>query len=83
MAGDSHTNVSQIRANRFAKKKPIVEALGQIRATGVLSLILIQIRVIRVQSSLLSQFLEGRFAKRRFFEAQRLRNPELGNPGFS
>ena len=36
------------------KKKPIFEALGQIRANRVLSPIRIQIRVIRVQCSLLS-----------------------------
>ena len=38
------------------KKMPILEALGQIRANRVFSRIRIQIRVIRVQSSLLSIF---------------------------
>ena len=45
---------------RFARidsqKKPIFEALGQIRANRVFSPIRIEIRVIRVQSSLLSIF---------------------------
>ena len=49
------------------RKIPIFEALRQIRANHVFSLIRIEIRVIRVQSSLLSHFLEGRFAKTRFF----------------
>ena len=38
------------------KQKTIFEALGQIRANRVFSPIRIQIRVIRVQSSLLSIF---------------------------
>ena len=51
------------------KKRPIFEALGQIRANRVFSPIRIQIRVIRVQSSLLSIF--GRpIRKKRFFEAR-------------
>ena len=45
-------------------------ALGQIRANRVFSPIRIEIRVIRVQSSLLSHLLEGRFAKGGFFEAR-------------
>ena len=44
-------------------KKTIFEALGQIRANRVFSPIRIEIRAMRVQSSLLSYFLEGRFAK--------------------
>ena len=49
------------------KRKPVFEALDQIRANRVFSPIRIQIRVMRIQSWLLSNFLEGRFAKRRFF----------------
>ena len=54
------------------RKLPIFEALGQIRANRVFSPIRIEIRdaiirVIRVQSSLLSHVLQGRFAKRRGF----------------
>ena len=49
------------------KKIPMFEALGQIRANRVFSPIRIEIRVIRVQSSLISHFLEGRFAKRNGF----------------
>ena len=49
------------------KKMSIFEALGQIRANRLFSPIRIEIRVIRVQSSLLSQFLEGRSPKKRFF----------------
>ena len=52
------------------KKKPIFEALGQIRANRVFSPIRIEIRVIRVQSLPLSHFFEGRFAKRRFFRSE-------------
>ena len=62
----------QIAHQRFAdsresirKKIPIFEALGQIRANRVFSPICIEIRVIRVQSSLLSHFWEGRFAKKK------------------
>ena len=46
------------------KEMPIFEALGQILANRVFSLIRIEVRVIRVQSSLLSHYLEGRFAKK-------------------
>ena len=50
------------------KKMPIFVALGKIRANRVFSPIRIEIRVIRVQSSLLFHFLEGRFGqKKRFF----------------
>ena len=49
-------SVESIRANRFAKQTPIFEALGQIRANCVFSPFRIEIRVIRVQSSLLSHF---------------------------
>ena len=52
------------------RKMRIFEALGQIRANRVFSPIHIEIRVIRVQSSLLSHFLEGRFAKRRFSRSE-------------
>ena len=53
------------------RKIPIFEALGQIRANRVFSPIRSDIRAIRVQSSLLSHFLKGRFAKRSFlFEAR-------------
>ena len=65
-----------IRANRFVKKKKKkFEALGQIRANRVFSPIRIEIRVLRVQSSLLSPFLEGRFARKRFFESIRANRP--------
>ena len=55
--------------NRFAridsqKKIPIFEALGQIRVNRVFSPIRIEIRAVRVQSSLLSHFLKGRSAKK-------------------
>ena len=50
---------------------PIFEALGQNRANRVFSPIHIEIRVIRVQSSLLSHFLEGRFAQGVFFVSKR------------
>ena len=49
------------------KKIPIFEALGQIRANHVFSPIRIEIRVIRVQSSLLSHSSEGQFAKKKVF----------------
>ena len=54
------------------RRSGIFEALGQIRANRVFSPIRIDIRVIRVQSSLLSHFLDGRFAKKKevFFEAR-------------
>ena len=51
----------------FALKKTIFEALAQIRANRVFSPIRIEIRTIRVKSSLLSHFLEGRFAKKGLF----------------
>ena len=50
----------------ICKTIPTFEALGQIRANRVFSPIRIGIRVICVQSSLLSHFLEGRFAKKGF-----------------
>ena len=52
------------------RKIPIFEALSQIRSNRVFSRIRIEIRVIRVQSSLLSHYLKGRFAKRRFFRSE-------------
>ena len=48
-------------------KIPIFEALGQIRANRVFSPIRVEIRVVRVQTLLLSHFLEGRFAKKKVF----------------
>ena len=67
--------VSQIRANRFfanrfGTKKPIFEALGQIRANRVFSPIRIQIRVIRAQSSLLSIFWKVDSQKKFFFRSE-------------
>ena len=58
-----------------SQKNTFFEPLGQIRANRVFSLICIEIRVIRVQSSLLSHFLEGRFAKKKkfFFRSESIR----------
>ena len=56
------------------RKKTSFEALGQIRANRVFSPIRIEIRAIRVQSSLLSPFLEGRFAKKKRFSFFRNEN---------
>ena len=56
---------------RFARKKPVLEALGQIRANRVFSPIRIQIRVIRVQSSLLSIFWKVDSLKKFFFFSKR------------
>ena len=62
-----------IRANRFAKKYTLIcfffAALSQIRANRVFSPIRIEICVICTQSSLLSHFLEGRFAI--FFQSEK------------
>ena len=59
------------RFHRFARidlqKKTTFEALGQIRANRVFSPIRIQIRVIRVQSSLLSIFWKVDSQKKCFF----------------
>ena len=60
-----------IRANRFEKRLPIFEALGQIRANRVFSPIRIEIRVIRVQSSLLSHFCKVDSQKQGFFYSKR------------
>ena len=49
------------------KTEPIFEAIGQIRANRVFSPIRIEIRVIRVQSSLLSIFWKVDSQKNRFF----------------
>ena len=73
-AGDSHNNVS--RVNRFPRKKSIFEALGQIRANRAFSPIRARIHLIRVQSSLLSHFLEGRFAKKCFFPEIKQEEPQ-------
>ena len=62
-----HTPTFRRFARIDSKKMPIVEALRQIRANRVFSSIRIELRVVRVQSTLLSHFLEGRFAKMRFF----------------
>ena len=53
------------------KKTSIFEALGQIRANGVFPPIRIQIRVIRVQSSLLSIFWKVDSQKEAFFFFER------------
>ena len=70
-AAGSHTDVSQIRANRFARihsqKSIYLEALGQIRANRVFPPIRIQIRVLRVQSSLLSNSWKVESQKEGFF----------------
>ena len=50
-------------------KNPIFEALGQIRENRVFSPIRIQIRVIRVQSSLLSIFWKVDAPKEGFFRS--------------
>ena len=54
------------------------EALGQIRANRVLSPIRIEIRVIRVQSSLLSHFFEGQLAKKEVFFRSENRFARIG-----
>ena len=54
----------------ISKKKPIFEAIGQIGANRVLSPIRIQIRVIRVRSSLLSIFGKLDSQKSGFSEAR-------------
>ena len=61
---DSRESIRSECTNRFTEKIPIFEALGQIRANHVFSLIRIEIRVIRAHTSLLSHFLEGRFDMR-------------------
>ena len=51
-------------------KNPMSEALGQIRANRVFSQIRIQIRVIRVQSSLLSTFWKVASQKKFSFQSE-------------
>ena len=69
--------ILNVSGQAIRKKMHIFEALGQIRANRVFSPIRIEIRVIRVQSSLLSHFLEGRFAKTGFFRSEN-RFPRIG-----
>ena len=52
------------------KKEPIFEALGQISANHVVSPIRIRIRVIRVQSSLLSIFWKVNSQNKEFFDSR-------------
>ena len=60
---DSHESIR--------KKEPIFEALGPIRANRILSEIRIQIRLIRVQSSLLSIFWKVDSQNQFFFFSKR------------
>ena len=70
---DSHKPIPTPKKN---KKKPIFEALGHIRANRVFSPIRIQIRVICVQSSLLSIFWKVDSQKKKAFSEARIDSRE-------
>ena len=80
-AFSGHPRFPSLVGRRFAHQR-FPDSRGSIRATNTYFLSTwpdsresrllsdIEIRAIRVQSSLLSHFLEGRFAKKAFFEAR-------------
>ena len=80
----AHVNMVHLSGPAIRKKKPIFEALSQIRANRVFSPIRIQIRVIRVQSSLLSIFWKVDSPNKGFFSsenrfAENIRDSEYGS----